>query len=84
MLESIVPRAVGTLEKTGATSSDAKKLRGKAGSRVGGFRGGVIEAGPPQGRKVVAAIPGITSRHHHVQNKEKAIFRSEEAFPETP
>ena len=46
MLESIVPRAVGTLEKTGAISSDAKKLRGKAGSRVGGFRGSVVSSRP--------------------------------------
>jgi len=32
---------------------------------------------------VVAALPAITSRHHHVQRKEKAIFRSKEDFPES-
>lgn len=45
---------------------------------------GVLEAGPPQGHRVVVVIPGITSWHHHVQSKEKAIFRTEEAFRETP
>lgn len=59
MLESIVPRAVVTLEKTGAICSDAKKLRGKAGSGVGRFRGSVVPSR--------LALPRVTKWLQHLQ-----------------
>ena len=31
----------------------------------------VVCAGPPQSDKMVAVLPGITSRHHHLQGKKE-------------
>lgn len=85
MVESIVPRAVVTLEKTGAMSSDAKKLRGKVGSGIGGFRGLVLSS-----RLALLRVTRWLQHFQtslldtaHVQRKEQTIFKNKEASPET-
>lgn len=67
-----MPSAASTgLHNKGYKDPEGGQARGWWSQRLSD----IIHAGPPRGHRMVAAVPGITSRHHHVQGKKEDHFQ---------